>query len=134
MSGLRIERLVYVSRSLIAPYSADLLDIVRASQRNNPRLDLTGALYFDAASFLQVLEGPGEALDLLWGRLLGDDRHIAVRLLDRGPADRRRFAEWRMKMVDGPLLGRDRAGFDWEAAARADRDGLARLIDTLVGA
>jgi hypothetical protein len=47
-------------------------------------------------TFAQLLEGPGQGLDAMWGRLAADPRHEGVRLLSRWRATERLFGEWSM--------------------------------------
>jgi hypothetical protein len=121
-------RLVYASRALVQAHSPEMLDIVRCALRENPRFGITGALYFDDVQFFQVVEGPAEALDSLWGRLLGDRRHHDVVLLQRGPIERRQFGAWSMKFHDGAAGARPGVSFAYEALKNA---GPARLDDKI---
>lgn len=92
-----IERLVYCSRAA-QPEAADavLAEVLRASQRNNHRDGLTGALACHDGRFIQVIEGPPEALDRLQARLAGDPRHTDMVVLGRSPVVGRLFDLWTM--------------------------------------
>jgi len=73
-----------------------LREIVDVSQRNNARDDITGALIFDNEWFLQILEGPAEAIDRTYHRIQKDPRHDLVTLVERRTATNRLFPEWGM--------------------------------------
>ncbi|WP_390887484.1 BLUF domain-containing protein [Bradyrhizobium ottawaense] len=55
--------------------SSELLKIVRAAERNNLALALTGTLLFDKSRFVQVLEGERSSVTKLFIRISQDSRH-----------------------------------------------------------
>jgi hypothetical protein len=118
--------LSYVSHALVGAYDAQMLDIARASLRNNARSGVTGALYFDGACFFQVIEGEAASVDALFAAILRDERHRAVRVLDLREVARRRFAVWAMKFVDGAARPELHARFGYDALAAASPATLAR--------
>jgi hypothetical protein len=75
---------------------ADLDDILAASRRNNPKLDVTGILLFENGIFLQFLEGPPDNVEALYHKIRTDSRHSNVMILLEQPAAKRRFSEWSM--------------------------------------
>ena len=92
---MSIEQLVYISRSsqpLTTPL--DVADILEQASRNNPFLDLTGVLTWSGDTFVQLLEGPSEALDVIMARLLFDPRHSDIDILARELVFERTFPEW----------------------------------------
>ena len=92
---MSIEQLVYISRSsqpLTSPL--DVADILEQASRNNPFLDLTGVLTWRGDTFVQLLEGPPEALDVMMARLLFDPRHSDIDILSRETVSERTFPEW----------------------------------------
>ncbi|CAN5408672.1 hypothetical protein BH09PSE1_BH09PSE1_30190 [soil metagenome] len=92
-----LERLVYESTATGTTGSLlNLATVLGASQANNARRGLTGALAAHADRYVQVVEGPREALDALLTRLAGDPRHRDIRILDRRPIAARVFADWSM--------------------------------------
>ena len=95
--GEALERLVYCSRARIDTASLQAIaEILGVSQRNNACDGLTGALAINEGWFLQVLEGPGAAIDSLLRRLAEDPRHTDVEVLSRRPVSGRLFREWSM--------------------------------------
>jgi hypothetical protein len=73
--------------------------ILAVARARNASLQVTGALYYDGAYFLQVLEGPQAAVAEVFASILADDRHGDVRVVERGPVSRRSFADWDMAWV-----------------------------------
>jgi hypothetical protein len=101
---LKIEkRLIY--RSM--PFGFDrsmLAGILSAARRNNPRLGITGALVCRQDLYLQLIEGPGEAIDALYARICEDDRHANVELLLTEDMGERMFPNWAMLDDQSPSL------------------------------
>lgn len=94
-------RLVYASRSA-APVTSELIDAILAqSRKHNLDAGITGVLCVcHGEVFMQVLEGGREEVNRLYGKLLRDNRHTDVTLLDYAEIDERRFSDWRMGRVD----------------------------------
>ena len=93
---MALHRLVYVSR----PFGFDeamLNGILAEARRCNARDGLTGALICRADIYLQLLEGPKEALEATYARIVADDRHLEVQRLVHEPTDTRLFPEWSMR-------------------------------------
>lgn len=91
-----MEALIYVSTASTLPNARMIDDILDAAHRNNPALGLTGMLLWSDLTFAQLLEGPPDALDAMYARLLSDPRHRDLRLLSRWPVAGRLFSEWSM--------------------------------------
>ncbi len=92
--------LVYMSAAARPMSEDELAEILARSRENNARLNITGMLAYHLGSFLQVLEGPEEAVGTLYQRISQDPRHTKCELLLRNYIDRRSFAEWQMGFVD----------------------------------
>lgn len=94
---MQLEQLVYVSRSVV-PLASDIevSDILEQSTRNNTANNVTGALGFTETHFIQILEGSHSSLDVLLLKLLIDDRHTDVDVLDRESIKMRSFGAWAM--------------------------------------
>jgi hypothetical protein len=89
-------QLIYTSH----PFGFDdpiLYDILIKSRANNKRDGLTGALICRADLYLQLLEGPEDAVNAAFARISSDDRHADIALLVRGAIDQRRFPAWAMR-------------------------------------
>ena len=95
--SLRLERLVYESTATGTTESIlNLATILATSQRNNDRDGLTGALAAHRDRYIQVIEGPAQALDGLLRRREGDPRHRDIVLFGREPITARLFSRWTM--------------------------------------
>jgi len=130
-------RLVYYSRNTIFGVDEEVTDsvdgILAASQRNNARVGVTGALMFTDGFFAQVLEGKMSAVEEVFERIQLDDRHAEVQLLSFTAVDKRVFPNWAMAFVGNDEPGRGKfghyaasSGFDFSAV-----DGDA-MVDHLL--
>ncbi len=72
-----VQSLLYVSvrRRTQDPAVHDVYDIVACARARNPALDLTGALVATPHYFAQILEGPGDAIELMMTSVARDRRH-----------------------------------------------------------
>jgi hypothetical protein len=86
-------QLVYVSSVVGRPNVADILAV---SRRNNAHAGLTGLLYGDDQRFMQVLEGPEDAVEAAYARIKTDPRHCAAVILSRRTIEEREFGPWEM--------------------------------------
>ncbi len=94
-----MHQLIYTSQARQGLSQADVFRIVEQSARNNPSGDITGFLLYRGGRFLQLVEGPLMALDMLLAQLAQDDRHYGLQLLSRLPIAQRSFPRWRMRRV-----------------------------------
>lgn len=100
-----LTRLCYVSTSRIEDdadtFQTHMRDILQACSRNNYELGLSGILIHDGGQFVQLLEGPGTALERLMGTIRTDDRHTDLADLIAGEdCPERLFPSWSMAFVN----------------------------------
>ena len=94
---MHLTRLIYFSENVLGnKMLADLNQILDASNRNNQKAVITGALLFDTLWFVQVLEGDREQIGATLRRIMADERHENVTVMDARPVERRQFANWWM--------------------------------------
>jgi len=97
---MSFHQIMYIS-STRAPMSvADCRAIVAAARTNNRRSDITGLLLFNSRRFLQVLEGPREAVEETFARIREDERHHGVVTLRTRDLSQREFGDWAMAFDD----------------------------------
>ena len=89
-------QVTYASRTSKALIPEDLKSILMASQRNNTRVGVTGALCLANGIFLQQLEGDRIAVNSLYHRILADPRHRDPAILDFAEIPARKFTQWSM--------------------------------------
>lgn len=90
--------LLYVSQSCIDEVNSEKIvnDIVRASVPRNSAKDITGALVYTGAKFLQILEGPKKSVLELMTDIHRDVRHKEVMVISQRIATGRKFEGWAM--------------------------------------
>ena len=89
-------QLTYASRTAKTLIPEDLKAILMASQRNNTRVGVTGALCLANGIFLQQLEGDRISVNNLYHRILLDPRHRDPAILDFSEIPARKFTKWSM--------------------------------------
>lgn len=103
--------------------TGDIDEILAKSQENNARVDVTGALIFNAGVFGQVLEGPLEAVEETFERIQMDDRHDSITILESCRIDTRAFPTWSMGFV-----GSDRVAAElFDGIGRQTEFDISRL-------
>lgn len=129
--------LLYISTFAPRARLSDVADIARTSRRRNSQDGITGLLVFDGASFVQLVEGPDEAVAALRVRLAEDRRHfdMDVQVFDYVD-DERRFPDWDLGYHfaegEGDELSSTRGLRG--AAALARFETIRSRVDTLAGA
>lgn len=90
-----LTRVIYTSR----PFGFDsgtLNSILVHARQANPRLGLTGALICREDIYMQLLEGPEDAVRATLDRIRRDDRHLEVMVHVDRPVEDRMFGQWAM--------------------------------------
>ena len=96
-----MRRIHYISEFADSLSSEVIESITRVSAANNARDGITGMLMASGQLFFQLIEGPDEAVDALYDRILGDHRHRNVMVLGDERGDlQRQCPDWAMKKVD----------------------------------
>jgi hypothetical protein len=88
--------LVYASRALAPFDDRELLTLLESARARNSAHGVTGMLVYAASSFLQLIEGESDAVQVIWDHIRVDPRHTALRVLQDGPTRDRLFGEWSM--------------------------------------
>ena len=74
----------------------DIDNILTVSRRNNPSNLVTGLLIYKNPGFLQYLEGPEQAVKVLYEKIKKDKRHTSIETIKDGEIDARVFPDWEM--------------------------------------
>ena len=125
---------IYTSRptARVASLSGlQVLEILETSRRNNAAAEITGVLFCNARTFVQVLEGPEQSVSATLTRIVADNRHFDVKVLWRGTVAERLFPGWYMRSVEGAEGTHFR--FDSVAADELDPTELHELVTELGG-
>ncbi|MEE4206722.1 MAG: BLUF domain-containing protein [Erythrobacter sp.] len=122
-----MKQLIYRSQ----PFGFDhaMLDgILMAARRNNRANGITGALICRQDMYIQLVEGPDDAIDALYERILADDRHTDVKLEMSVAVEERMFPEWDMLDDTNPSMTFSKDEVEDGAIDRASPEGLRGLF------
>ncbi len=125
-----MKQLIYRSQ----PFGFDhamLAGILIQARRNNRRNDITGALICRGDVYLQLIEGPTQAIDALYSQILCDDRHCNVRMVHSEMIDERIFPEWEMLDDELPTLTWSQAEIEDGAVERAGSQELHAVFEKI---
>lgn len=78
----------------------ELQELCEQAGRNNKLVEISGILLLAGGRFLQVLEGPKEAVEDTFLRIVVDPRHENLSLISRRLTTRREFGSWDMALYD----------------------------------
>jgi hypothetical protein len=118
----QLRRVIYVSEK-VGSSERDVTDIINASARNNPSKEITGCLLEGQNSFLQILEGPSNAIQTLYKTISEDSRHTNVKSLCNEPLETRLFSDWSMRRDNYNHM-------EWSDAAFNAGNFLSISVDT----
>jgi len=88
--------LIYASKATVDFSDNDLVELLKKARKNNHSLDVTGMLLFDNGSFLQVLEGEEETVNMLFKEISKDERHENIVKIINEAIPERQFNDWSM--------------------------------------
>jgi hypothetical protein len=105
--------------------------IVMSARRNNRANGITGALICRQDMYIQLVEGPEDAIDALYQRILADDRHDEVTLEASAMIEERMFPGWDMMADTNPSMTFSKAEVEDGAIGRASGDELRALFQRI---
>ncbi|ERL56738.1 BLUF domain-containing protein [Psychrobacter aquaticus] len=94
-----ILRLTYISRYNNDNPNGEVTRILDQAQQNNERNGITGALVFNHNYFLQSIEGARPVINELLRKLVKDNRHHALQIIECCEVEQRRWSKWSMKYL-----------------------------------
>lgn len=94
-----ILRLTYISRYNTKNANIEVTRILEQARRNNERKGITGVLVMNENYFLQVIEGARPVINNLLRKLVNDERHFDLEVIDCCAVEERRWNKWSMKYL-----------------------------------
>jgi hypothetical protein len=91
-----LHQIIYASHSLVPMSSAELVELLETSRRNNAALNVTGLLLHADGNFMQTIEGERDAVHALMQKIRRDQRHAGIFVLCDEPIAQRSFGNWSM--------------------------------------
>lgn len=124
-------RVIYSSRSTAAAdrRPQQVSDILEQARLFNPTHGITGLLTVCKDEYLQLLDGPADAIEALLARIQSDSRHHAVEVLARHDTQAPLFAHWSMALAERFEPERQRADRMQALRARLAADPDVRPAD-----
>jgi hypothetical protein len=92
--------LIYVSIASHPMNNQESLELLNQCVRNNQPAQITGMLLYKDGKFMQILEGPDDAVRKIYAAIEHDDRHYSIIKLVEGPSVERLFPKWTMGFRD----------------------------------
>ena len=93
---MALRRVVYGSTAVSSFDEAELEALLHDARERNEARGISGILLYAERAFLQVLEGPPEAVESLVRNIVSDDRHTGVSVLLDEEIEERDFPDWNM--------------------------------------
>lgn len=130
-----ILRLTYVSRYNTRNANIEVTRILEQAQRNNKRDGITGALVINDDYFLQTIEGARPTINELLKKLVKDDRHFSLQIIECREIEQRRWNKWSMKYLtpsdqDEEYVLKFSAGTEFDPYIMSSSQ-IMKFIDTL---
>lgn len=124
-----LKSIIYVSSATDSLSKDALLDILNKSSVNNTALGLTGMLLYYDESFIQVLEGDEDKLELLMNKISQDKRHKNVVVINEEYISQREFSSWDMgfRSIDKEQMGAIKGYVDMDSL-NLSKDGAKGLL------
>lgn len=94
-----IIRLTYISCYNTSNANIEVARILEQARRNNERNGITGALVINESYFLQVIEGSRPIINALLQKLVNDDRHFSLSVVECHEIEQRRWSKWSMQYL-----------------------------------
>lgn len=95
------KRISYISKFAHPLTRDEITQLADDAAERNRSVGVTGMLMSSGGIFYQVLEGPTDAVDRLFQKIVSDTRHKDVLVLSaQEEVEDRQFPSWAMKKVD----------------------------------
>lgn len=118
---MTLKQIKYISSFSRELTRKEIDQLIEVAAANNKRDGITGIIVVIGKLFFQIIEGPSKQIDALYARILEDNRHVDVLLLNEewGVRDRL-FPDWSMKR------------FDLSSASKSKLAPMRALLETIV--
>jgi hypothetical protein len=117
--------LIYISCSLGNMSPTDIDELAERAANKNQILGITGVLAKVGNHFMQILEGPIDAVDGLMAEIRQDARHYDLHVVYQAPIETHTFDRWCMAATDLD------ANFDFPLNAYSTlREQVCEIIET----
>ncbi|MBF0266397.1 MAG: BLUF domain-containing protein [Gammaproteobacteria bacterium] len=94
--AITIKRIIYTSDASPSFNEKYLPQLVESCQKQNTELGVSGILLYGTGKFLQVLEGDETEIDNIFIRILKDERHQNIIVIEENTIKKKDFENWSM--------------------------------------
>lgn len=96
VQAIVLTRLIYASRAQPALGLSEMEAILKQAISNNSKAGISGMLCFNRMYFLQVIEGSRSEINALLNKLLVDNRHFDLQIIEYVETNERLWPSWSM--------------------------------------
>nr|WP_280157196.1 BLUF domain-containing protein [Wenxinia saemankumensis] len=104
-----IRQILYTSKTTLSDTSVAAIDVLRVARRRNAEDEIGGFLVKDGGTFVQVIEGPADAIEQVFRRIRRDMRHYGIEVRSDRSIRSRQFGDWGMGFAAEPINAGDDA-------------------------
>lgn len=99
---MKITQLCYASRRVESEENLleEIREILIKSRKSNEEKDICGVLYYAKGYFFQCLQGECENIMALYNKIIEDDRHNQIKIVQQKSIQKKCFSMWSMKYVN----------------------------------
>ena len=98
---MKTTQLCYASKRIESEYTLleDLRDILVQAREYNNKNNICGVLYYAHGYYFQCIQGSFTSIMTLYNKILNDNRHGEIKLVQHKSIEKKCFEEWSMKYV-----------------------------------
>lgn len=98
---MKITQLCYASKRIESEYTLldDLREILVKSRQYNEEQNICGVLYYAHGYYFQCIQGEYESIMNLYHKIIKDNRHNEIKLVQHKSIEKKCFSHWSMKYV-----------------------------------
>ena len=122
-----LQQFVYISKATKLLSSIELEELLEQARRRNAELSLTGILLYKDQSFMQLLEGPKDAVDIVLNSIREDSRHTRFMTILDEATELRSFKDWSMGFAN---LDEHTPSLDGFVDYFSEPSSIERLVET----
>lgn len=92
--------IIYQSKAQPNFTPMDIELMLMKAKRKNKRIKVTGCIVYANNKFIQLIQGPKDAITDLYASIKADKRHFKVTTLLKQSSDTKIWSDWSMAMLD----------------------------------
>lgn len=137
-----LRQLIYTSKATTPVDDGSLLTLQSQCARHNEPAHVTGFLLIHRGYYLQLLEGPADAVEVTYARIEPDPRHTEVNAFSDIEIAERAAPSWSMGVfqldddgdADHPLVRLLETCLDWNGLGREAAEAVRAQLETRAAA